>query len=191
MSGIWMNFHFYNVRKIITVLLFVVLPACETTNDMDDPAKTRSMDRVDILTHAALNGRLLNHSGDLYQAINIKVYDGRVLITGYVDTEATKDAAIKIVQGTAGVKDVIEVLKIGSGRYMSDYISDFTTASQATFGIFADGNTVSGQYKVDVLDGVVYLIGDAQTEQERQDVIDMARSLSGVKEVVSYIDIKQ
>lgn len=184
-----MNIHLYNLCKITAAVLLITLSACETTSDRDNIAQPQTLERVDIITHAALNGRLLDYSGDLYHAVNIKVYNGRVLITGHVATQEMKEAAIKIAQDTDGVKEVIEVLKIGSGRYIGGYMSDLTIASQVTFGIFADGNTVSGQYKVDVLDGVVYLIGESQTAQERQDVINMARSISGVKEVVSYIEI--
>ena len=44
-------------------------------------------------------------------------------------------------------------------------------------------------YTVETVNGIVYLIGIARSEEERQFVIDLSREVYGVVDVIDYIDI--
>jgi hypothetical protein len=48
-------------------------------------------------------------------------------------------------------------------------------------------NIQSINYSIDTVQGVVYLMGVAQNQVELNHVIDVARGISGVKQVVSYV----
>jgi len=45
-------------------------------------------------------------------------------------------------------------------------------------------------YTVETVNGIVYLIGIASSEGERQAVIDLSNEIYGVVDVIDYIEIK-
>jgi osmotically-inducible protein OsmY len=44
-------------------------------------------------------------------------------------------------------------------------------------------------YSVETVNGIVYIIGIASSEEERQSVIDLSKEVYGVVDVIDYINI--
>jgi hyperosmotically inducible periplasmic protein len=60
----------------------------------------------DTAITAKVKGTLLAEKGIPSTAISVETYEGRVLLAGFVDSEAIKTKAGKLVAGIAGVKQV-------------------------------------------------------------------------------------
>ena len=54
-----------------------------------------------------------------------------------------------------------------------------------------DENVNSLNFNVETVNKVVYIIGIARLEKEKNKVIDLASQVYGVEQVVDYISIKQ
>jgi len=65
---------------------------------------------------------------------------------------------------------------------------DITDAVEAAF--FLDPDLAKGEFKVRTCNGVVYLSGLAQSEDEMRRAVDVARGVEGVREVINEISVR-
>lgn len=135
-----------------------------------------------------INRRLLDHDGALFEAVMLQVHEGRVLLSGEVPTQEARMEAVKIAWQPDGVAEVINELTVTTpGR---NEWRDFWIAEKIDGKLLFDRKIRSINYSVEAVDGVVYLIGIAQSEDELQRVIDHCRDVAYVRRIVSYVRIK-
>lgn len=121
--------------------------------------------------------------------LNCHAYEGRMLVTGNVPSDAWRDEAIRRAWRAANVKEVYNEITVGSGRgFMSD-AHDAVTTQKLKAELLTDGDVHSNNYIVTTENRVVYIIGSAHSDVEKERVIDHARTLSGVRRVISYIRV--
>lgn len=121
--------------------------------------------------------------------LNCHTYDGRMLVTGNVPTEAWRDEAIKRAWQAKNVKEVYDEITVSQGQgFMSD-AHDAVTTQKLKAQLLTDPDVRSNNYIVTTENRVVYIIGSARSEVEKQRVIDRARDMSGVRRVITYIRI--
>ncbi|MDE1930507.1 MAG: BON domain-containing protein [Alphaproteobacteria bacterium] len=121
--------------------------------------------------------------------LNCHTYDGRMLVTGNVPTEAWRDEAIKRAWQAKNVKEVYDEISVGAGAGFETNAHDAVTTQKLKAQLLADSDVRSNNYIVTTENRAVYIIGSAQTDAEKQRVIDRARALSGVRRVITYIRI--
>jgi osmotically-inducible protein OsmY len=135
-----------------------------------------------------INRRLLAHDGDLFEAIQLQVHEGRVLLSGEVATPEARVDAVRIAWQPDGVAEVINEIAVTDTE--RNGWQDYWIAQKIDGKLLLDAEVRSINYSVEAVDGVVYLIGIAQTEAELQRVIDHCRDVAYVRRVVSYVRIK-
>ncbi|MGH7008030.1 MAG: BON domain-containing protein [Stellaceae bacterium] len=121
--------------------------------------------------------------------LNCHTYDRRMLVTGNVPTEAWRDEAIKRAWQAKNVKEVYDEITVGPGTGFETNAHDAVTTQKLKAQLLTDPDVRSNNYTVTTENRVVYIIGSAQTDAEKQRVIDRARALSGVRRVITYIRI--
>lgn len=179
-------------KPCIIFLLFTILAGlggCSSSSNTREGRDPSKESRMDIAIRGSLNIDYFEHDVDLYQRLNITIDSGRVLLTGNMKDDKMKSDAIQIAKNTYGVKEVIDRLRIDHPRTLSQYLSDKWIKNQIGTKLVFTDNLESGKYEVEVMEDIVYLLGTAINEAERQEVIDVARSVSGVKKVVAYINL--
>ena len=135
-----------------------------------------------------INRRLLDHDGALFEAVMLQVHEGRVLLSGEVPTQEARMEAVRIAWQPDGVAEIINELTVTTpGR---NEWRDFWIAEKIDGKLLFDRKIRSINYSVEAVDGVVYLIGIAQNEDELQRVIDHCRDVAYVRRIVSYVRIK-
>lgn len=135
-----------------------------------------------------INRRLLDYDGALFEAVMLQVHEGRVLLSGEVPTQEARMEAVRIAWQPEGVVEVINELTVTApGR---NEWRDFWIAEKIDGKLLLDRKVRSINYSVEAVDGVVYLIGIAQNEDELQRVIDHCRDVAYVRRIVSYVRIK-
>ena len=72
---------------------------------------------------------------------------------------------------------------------MSEIISGKLISTQIKGRLLINSELPYINYTVETVNGVVYLIGIARSEEERQSVIDLSREVYGVIDVIDYINI--
>ena len=155
-------------------------------------AEERSVgDAVDDLTiRAELNHLFFQEDIELYQNVSFSVFEGRVLIKGSVPTPEDRVEALRLAWQAAGVREVINELQVTDEGGILDYARDTWISAQLKGRLLIDGDVLSINYSVETVNGTVYLLGIAQDEAELVRVIEHARGIEDVKQVVSHVVVK-
>ncbi|MBX3454931.1 BON domain-containing protein [Ferrovibrio sp.] len=138
----------------------------------------------------AINERLLQKDLGLFGKVSVTVYEGRALLTGVVQKQEDSDEAAKIAWSNDRVVEVLNELQIAPSGNLIDSASDTWITSQLRVKLTGDGNIVDINYSITTVNGIIYLIGLAQNEEELQRVTDHARTIKGVRRVVSHVWLK-
>ena len=133
---------------------------------------------------------LVEASEKFITGVGIEVYEGKALITGVVENEVMRAHALKLVWKVEGLKDVYNELQVGDNG-ITNFAKDSWVTTQLKSKTTLDQDVLAINYTIETVNGVVYLIGIAQSKREIDKVIAHARSLSYVKRVISHVRIKK
>jgi osmotically-inducible protein OsmY len=145
---------------------------------------------TDVKVHAAITSAYLEADDMLPVKIGVEVYDGRVLLTGVATDENMRAEAVRIAWETAGVTEVYNEIQLSGGGAMN-LAHDSWITTQLKTKITFDKDIMAVNYSIETVDGVIYLIGVAQSQAELDKVIAHARTIDYVKDIIPHVEIKQ
>lgn len=190
------------MRKIIQCLLvFSTLPMLQgcipaavvggTASLGTTLAEERKFKQVftDTEIAATINAKWLEHDPNISEKVGLQVREGRVLLTGLVDTQLRQIDAVRLAWEADGVKEVIDETRTGDNT-VSKYANDTWITTKLNTQLLFNQDISSINYNVKTVDGTVYLIGIAQNQQELDRVMNIARGIQGVNNVVNYVRLK-
>ena len=134
-----------------------------------------------------LDTRLLISNKSYILNINTQVLDGRIFITGKVDTPEEKLQITKIAWETEGVRSVRNDLKIKEKFNFKQSAKDVLITSQLRSAIIFNKKIKSANYSIDTYKKKIYIYGIAETEDEKNEVIREAKEILDVENVVASI----
>jgi osmotically-inducible protein OsmY len=137
-----------------------------------------------------INRKLADKNADLFRRISTQISHGRVVLIGAVAKPEDRPTAVQIVRGVSGVKEVIDEMTVGDTRSFSESTDDTVISTKLRAQITGDNKIVSINYSIETFRGTVYLMGIAQDQAELDRVMAHARDVSGVRNVVSNVQIK-
>ena len=117
------------------------------------------------------------------------VKNGDVLIVGSVPSNESKCSVLETIKSIKNVHDVYDEMKIGESYSFVDACSDNLMIADFNARTVINNDTKSLNYKILVYKFNIYLIGTVNSEKELDSVIAIAKSLVGVKKIISYIKI--
>lgn len=196
--------HILNImKKFISLLLLslslpllggcfgVFLGAAATTGVIAGQETTVGTELDDTNTYWKIKGLYLNKNAqDLLAGVNVKVLEGRVTLTGKVKTADTSIDAVKLAWQPTGVKEVINEIQIIEEPTLKEIWHSKWIKTQVVSKITATKDIRSLNYSIEVVNGVVYLMGIAQDADELNTVTNIASTVKGVEKVVSHVRIK-
>lgn len=156
-------------------------------------AEERGLDGAvdDTKIRAEINHYWFQHDVEMYRKVGLTISEGRVLLTGVVPADAARADAVRLAWQAAGVREVINEIAIRpDGTDLVDDGRDVVISQTLKTRLLFDKEIRNINYSVEVVDGVVYLMGIAQDEGELERVIAHARDISNVKRVVSHVRLK-
>ncbi len=127
---------------------------------------------------------------DLLANVEVKVVEGRVLLTGNVDKPDSQIEAVKLAWRVAGVKEVINELQINDKSGFWNYTKDVWISTQVRTRLLFGKDIHNINYSVITVNQVVYLMGIAQNQEELNRATNIASTTSYVQRVVSYVRLK-
>lgn len=136
-----------------------------------------------------INDAWFQYSVEAFQKLSTTVNQGRVLVTGVVQNPDHRVEAIRLVWQVPGVVQVINEVRVAESEGITGYVKDTWITSRLRGTLTLDRNVQSINYTIDTVQGVIYLMGVAQNQEELNRVIETARTISGVKQVVSYVKL--
>jgi osmotically-inducible protein OsmY len=137
-----------------------------------------------------INDLWLRQDFDLFRDVTLTVSEGRVTLTGSVKKPETRIDAVRLAWQAAGVRQVNDEIQVEDQSGVMDYANDVWIANKLRTRLMFDGQIKNINYTIDVVNGVAYLMGIAQNQEELDRAIAHARDTSGVKRVVSHVVLK-
>jgi len=138
----------------------------------------------------AINARFLAADVDMAQKVHLQVQEGRVLLSGVVQEQEQRLAAVKASWEEPGVREVINHIEVEKARDLGQVAQDEYLARMVWAKLFVDREVRANNYSVECIDNTVYLIGVGQDKAEVQRVIDHARDVAYVRAVQNYVRVK-
>jgi osmotically-inducible protein OsmY len=131
------------------------------------------------------------HKNDLAGRVDVVVRQGRVLLTGTVDTPQQKIKAVKLAWKVPGVREVMDEISLNKEETLSGYAQDSWVTTQVKSALLFAKDVHSSNYSIQTINGVVYLMGVAASKKELNAALYHVRRVAGVKEVVNFVQLPQ
>ena len=145
----------------------------------------------DAIIKAVIKNSYFDQNEDIFFNVDVEVSQGRVLLTGTVTNIDLRIEATRMAWGAKGVKTVINEIQVSNSDSILNFADDLVISTKVIGKLMLDENVNSLNFNVETVNKVVYIIGIARLEKEKNQVIDLASQVYGVEQVVDYISIKQ
>ena len=136
-----------------------------------------------------INEAWFQYDVEAFQKLSTTVNQGRVLITGAVQNPEHRVEAVRLAWQVKDVQQVINEIRVSESEGVKGFVRDNWITSRLRGSLTLDRNVQSINYSIETVQGIVYLMGVAQNQKELNHVIEKARTISGVKQVVSYVKL--
>ncbi|GGB68653.1 MULTISPECIES: BON domain-containing protein [Henriciella] len=135
-----------------------------------------------------IKAMLLNESG--FGEVDVEVVQGLVLLSGRVATPEHRVRAEDIAWTATRTRDVANEIVIEQPGGFFANASDELITARVRASLIAAKNVKSINYNIETYNGVVYLMGIAQTNAELKEAAERASVVGGVDRVVSYVKVR-
>ncbi|CDZ76178.1 outer membrane lipoprotein [Legionella massiliensis] len=140
--------------------------------------------QVDDFQLATKANRAIYKNNDFKErncSIEIAVFNGDILLTGYASTLELRQEAVQRISALKGYRRIINQIDISSKP--DNNVEDSWITAKIRSQIIADSAIDPHAFKVITSDRIVYLMGDVRPHQATR-VINIARNTEGVERVV-------
>ncbi|MBN9542995.1 MAG: BON domain-containing protein [Alphaproteobacteria bacterium] len=188
--------------KLISLLFAVItLSGCfglvaatsATTGVVLNKDKTVGSSVDDFAIRTKIHNDLLRKDiNSLFSRVNVKVSEGKVLLTGVVRNPEDRMEAVRIAWNQNGVREVINEIEVDDrDRFnIGEYSKDTWITTNIKTKLLFNQNIKSVNFNIETIKGVVYIIGIARTPKELELVNSVASRVRFVKKVISHVKIK-
>lgn len=144
---------------------------------------------TDARIQIEINDLWFKNNIEMFRKLDLTVNQGRVLITGVVQNPDHRVEAVRLAWQPKGVKQVINEIRVAKSEGIVGYAKDSWITTSLRTQMMFNRDIQSINYSIDTVAGTVYLMGVAQNQKELNRVTNLARKISGVKNVVSYVKL--
>ena len=134
-----------------------------------------------------LDAKLLLLNKNYLLAVSTQVLDGRIFITGKVDDPEEKLKITKLAWEIQGARSVKNDLKIKEKFNFKQSAKDVLITSQLRTAIVFNKKIKSANYSIDTYKKKIYIYGIAETTEEQSLVLEEAKQILDVEDVISSI----
>ena len=141
----------------------------------------------DSIMQKNLIARLILKEKNYFLKVKIKVLDGRIFLTGNVDNAEEKLLITKVAWETEGTRSVRNDIKVKEEFSFKRSAKDLLITSQLRTAIIFKKKIKATNYQIDTFKKKIFIYGIAITADERAEVINEAKDILDVKDVVASI----
>ena len=138
-----------------------------------------------------ISSNLLSSSTHLFVNVNTNVIEGRVLLTGIVDTQEIRIETVRKVWEVDGVREVINEIEIGNRATLKDYASDLWINTQARAVAAKTVGIKAITFNFETIQGKIYIAGISTRRDLLEEMVSALKNIKGVNEIVNYVIIKE
>ena len=184
------------LNKILLLFVLFIITGCIGTSSTGvfgtgvsialDP-RTIGTQIDDSIMQKNLSAKLINMNTNYILSVKSKVLDGRIFITGKVDTIEEKLKITKLGWEIKGARSVKNDLQIKDKFNFQQAAKDILITSQLRTAMITNKKIKSVNYNIDTYKKKIYVYGISQDEEERAEVINEAKQILDVEEVIASI----
>ena len=183
-------------KNILLLFIIVILSGCVGYSSTGifgtgvsialDP-RTIGTQIDDSIMQKNLSAKLINLNKNYLLSVKAKVLDGRIIITGKVDNVEEKFQITKLAWEIKGARSVKNDLQIKEKFNFKQSAKDILITSQLRVAMISSKEIKSVNYNIDTYKKKIYIYGIAQDEDERAEVINEAKQILDVEDVIASI----
>ena len=182
--------------KTLIILISVLFIGCgpslistgaKTVIKENEDEKTFSESWDDATIKLGIKEKYFSYDATLFTRIDVEVELGKVLLTGVVPYGDMRLEAVRLAWQQDGVTEVLNEISIDTGYGLDDIAKDKFISTQLFTKIFTDSNIKKFKYDFEVQKQIVYLFGVSSDQKEIELVIEHAKDIKGVLDIINYI----
>ena len=184
------------IKKILFLISFIILSGCvgySSTGVLGtgvsiafDP-RSLGTQIDDSIMQQNLRGKLLSTDKSYIVSVKTKVLDGRIFLTGKVNSVEDKLKITKLAWEIKGARSVKNDLQIKEKFNFKRSAKDLLITSQLRAALIGNKKIKSVNYNIDTYKKKIYIYGIAQNKAERDEVKKEAKQILDVEDVVTSI----
>ena len=141
----------------------------------------------DSIMQKSISAKILARDKKYLLSVKTKVLDGRIFVTGKVDSPEEKLIITKLAWETKGARSVRNDIKIKEDFNIKQSAKDILITSQLRTAIIVNKNIKATNYQIDTYKKKIYIYGIALTLEEKDLVISEAKEILDVEDVIASI----
>ena len=141
----------------------------------------------DSIMQKIIQTKIISKDRKYFLSVKTKVLDGRIFITGKVDSPEEKLYITKLAWETKGARSVRNDIKIKEEFNFKQSAKDLLITSQLRTALIVNKNIKATNYQIDTYKKKIYVYGIALTSDEKDLVVSEAREILDVEDVVASI----
>ena len=141
----------------------------------------------DSIMQKNLSARILLLNKSYFLSVKTKVLDGRIFLTGKVNDPEEKLKLTKLAWETEGVRSVRNDIRIKEEFNFKQSAQDLLITSQLRTALILNENIKASNYQIDTYKKKIYIYGIALISSEKNLVIDEAKKILDVQDVIASI----
>ncbi len=184
------------IRKKIILFSLLFLTSCVGSSSSGvfgtgvsvalDP-RTLGTQIDDSIMQKSLLARLALNEKKYLVKLSIKVLDGRIFLSGKVDTPEEKLNITKLAWETKGARSVKNNINIKQKFSFKNTAQDVLITSQLRVALVLNKNVKAANFNIDTVNQKTYVFGIAHSEDEKKEIIQEAKQIVDLKELVTSI----
>ena len=120
-------------------------------------------------------------------SVSTNVLDGRIYLTGKVDKTEEKLQLTKLAWETKGARSVKNDIQIKEDFNFTQSAKDLLITSQLRTALIFNKKIKATNYQIDTYKKKIFIYGISLTSDERKEVINEAKEILDVKDVIASI----
>ena len=183
-------------KSFIILVLFFVLSGCAGVSSKGifgtgvsiafDPRSVGTQ-IDDSIMQKSLTTKILLLDKTYFLFVKSKVLDGRIFLTGKVEEPEDKLKITKLAWETQGVRSVRNDIKVKEDFNFKQSAKDLLITSQLRTAIILNKKIKATNYQIDTYKKKIYIYGIAFTPIEKDLVIEEAKVIPDVEDVIASI----
>jgi osmotically-inducible protein OsmY len=183
-------------KKIQILFILLLLSACVGSSSSGvfgtgvsvalDP-RTLGTQIDDSIMQKNLVARLVLTEKKYLVKITVKVLDGRIFLGGKVDAPEEKLVITKLAWETKGTRSVKNNIAIKQKFSFKNIAMDILVTSQLRTALIFNKNVKAANFNIDTINQKTYVFGIAYSENEKKEIIQEAKQIVDLKELVTSI----
>ena len=184
------------IKKIIVLLSLLILTGCVGYSStgvlgtgvsiaLDPRSLGTQID--DSIMQQNIRAKLLSNDKSYIVSVKTKILDGRIFLTGKVNSVEDKLKVTKLAWEIKGARSVNNDLQIKEKFDFKRSAKDLLITSQLRAALIGNKKIKSVNYNIDTYKKKIYIYGIAQNEDEKSEVINEGKEILDVEDVIASI----